>query len=168
MGMGKQVHGVHDEVWKGIPQSGAAWFRTRPLNETWVRLVAVPVGGGVLVGLLNMVREALEEIKKEERGSTMRPGLADVRAFVRALLKAVAAAITLGTGNSLGPEGPSVEIGASIANGVGTVLNNSRERKLSLVAAGSAAGISSGQKHSNFQESLLTSRNFLAAGLPNG
>jgi len=138
------VHGVHDEVWKGIPQSGAAWFRTRPLNETWVRLVAVPVGGGVLVGLLNMVREALEEIKKEERGSTMRPGLADARAFVRALLKAVAAAITLGTGNSLGPEGPSVEIGASIANGVGTVLNNSRERKLSLVAAGSAAGISSG------------------------
>jgi len=138
------VHGVHDEVWKGIPQSGAAWFRTRPLNETWVRLVAVPVGGGVLVGLLNMVREALEEIKKEERGSTMRPGLADVRAFVRALLRAVAAAITLGTGNSLGPEGPSVEIGASIANGVGTVLNNSRERKLSLVAAGSAAGISSG------------------------
>jgi hypothetical protein len=110
----------------------------------------------------------LEEIKKEERGSTMRPGLADARAFVRALLKAVAAAITLGTGNSLGPEGPSVEIGASIANGVGTVLNNSRERKLSLVAAGSAAGISSGQKHSNFQESLLTCRNFLAAGLPNG
>jgi H+/Cl- antiporter ClcA len=86
----------------------------------------------------------LEEIKMEERGSTMRPGLADARAFVRALLKAVAAAITLGTGNSLGPEGPSVEIGASIANGVGTVLNNSRERKLSLVAAGSAAGISSG------------------------
>jgi H+/Cl- antiporter ClcA len=38
----------------------------------------------------------------------------------------------------------SVEIGASIANGVGTVLNNSRERKLSLVAAGSAAGIPSG------------------------
>jgi H+/Cl- antiporter ClcA len=37
-----------------------------------------------------------------------------------------------------------VEIGPSIANGVGKVLNNNRERKLSLVAAGSAAGLSSG------------------------
>ncbi len=38
-----------------------------------------------------------------------------------------------------------MKIGASIANnGVGTVLNNSCERKLSLVAAGSAAGIPSG------------------------
>ncbi len=36
-----------------------------------------------------------------------------------------------------------MEIGASIANGVGTVLNNSREQKLSLVAAGSAVGIPS-------------------------
>ncbi len=61
-----------------------------------------------------------------------------------------------------------MEIGPSIANGVGTILNNSRECKLSLVAAGSAAGLSSGQKHSNFQESLLACRNFLATGLPNG
>ncbi len=61
-----------------------------------------------------------------------------------------------------------MEIGASIANGVGTVLNNSRERKLSLVTTGHVAGLSLGQKHSNFQESLLTCNNFLTAGLPNG
>jgi hypothetical protein len=61
-----------------------------------------------------------------------------------------------------------VEIGPSIANGVGIVLNNSRERKFSLVAASSIAGLSLGQKHSNFQELLLTWRNFLATCLPNG
>ncbi|KAJ9552982.1 hypothetical protein OSB04_017027 [Centaurea solstitialis] len=59
-------------------------------------------------------------------------------------LVAVAAAVTLGTGNSLGPEGPSVEIGASVAKGVGSLFDRDAQRKLSLRAAGSAAGISSG------------------------
>jgi len=140
----EQVHEIHNEVWEGIPESGAAWLRTRPLNETWLRLLAVPFGGGVLVGVINTMRERLNKNRKEKMGATSATRLADLRSVLRAFLKAVAAAITLGTGCSLGPEGPSVEIGASIANGVGTVLSNSRERKLSLVAAGSAAGISSG------------------------
>jgi len=59
-------------------------------------------------------------------------------------LKAVAASFTLGTGNSLGPEGPSVEIGSSIAKGFGNLFDWEGGKKLSLVAAGSAAGISSG------------------------
>jgi len=62
----------------------------------------------------------------------------------RSFLKAVAATVTLGTGNSLGPEGPSVEIGSSIAQGIGKVLHCSKGTRLSLVATGSAAGISSG------------------------
>ncbi|KAG0564110.1 hypothetical protein KC19_8G083600 [Ceratodon purpureus] len=142
------VHGIHDEVWEGIPESGAAWLRTRPLNETWLRLLVVPFGGGVLVGLLNTMRQSLdntpENDKSESNSKAKSNRLADLRGVLRAFLKAVGAAVTLGTGCSLGPEGPSVEIGASIANGVGTVLSNSRERRLSLVAAGSAAGISSG------------------------
>ncbi|CAI5987165.1 unnamed protein product [Closterium sp. NIES-65] len=57
---------------------------------------------------------------------------------------AMAAAVTLGTGNSLGPEGPSVEIGASVGKGAGKVVQGGRERTIALVAAGSAAGISAG------------------------
>ena len=60
--------------------------------------------------------------------------------IVRPLLKAGAAAITLGTGNSLGPEGPSVEIGRAAARSLGTVLKSKQRRLLSLVAAGSGAG----------------------------
>ena len=60
---------------------------------------------------------------------------------VRPVLKATAAAVTLGTGNSLGPEGPSVEIGRSTARGMGTVLKSKQRRLLSLVAAGSGAGM---------------------------
>lgn len=59
---------------------------------------------------------------------------------IRPLLKATAAAMTLGTGNSLGPEGPSVEIGRAAARGLGNVLKSKQRRLLSLVAAGSVAG----------------------------
>jgi len=150
-----QVDGIHDGVWDGIPQSGAAWFRTRPLDETWLRLLAVPFGGGVLVGILNTIRQSLgDTVRGDEKNSEPKSAgytsesilcrVGVLRGVLRAFLKAISAAVTLGTGCSLGPEGPSVEIGASIANGVGTALSNSRDRKLSLVAAGSAAGISSG------------------------
>ncbi|DBA85167.1 TPA: hypothetical protein ACH3X2_005881 [Trebouxia sp. C0005] len=63
---------------------------------------------------------------------------------IRPLLKAAAAAITLGTGNSLGPEGPSVEIGRTAARGLGNVLKSKQRRLLSLVAAGSGAGVAAG------------------------
>lgn len=96
----------------------------------------MPVSGGVLVSLLNNVRNMLDE----QSGGTLSP----VKGAVGPFLRAVAAAVTLGTGNSLGPEGPSVEIGASIARGVGSVFGNGSGKSLSLVAAGSAAGIASG------------------------
>ncbi|MBA0833148.1 hypothetical protein Goarm_017484 [Gossypium armourianum] len=54
------------------------------------------------------------------------------------------AAVTLGTGCSLGPEGPSVDIGKSCANGFSLTMENNRERRIALVAAGAASGISSG------------------------
>ncbi|CAI5956833.1 unnamed protein product [Closterium sp. NIES-64] len=74
-------------------------------------------------------------------------------AVLRPMLKAVAAAVTLGTGNSLGPEVPSVEIGASVGKGAsvykgaGRVLQGGRERTIALVGAGSTAGISAGESH---------------------
>ncbi|BBM99348.1 chloride channel protein, CIC family [Marchantia polymorpha subsp. ruderalis] len=139
------VHEIHDIVFEGIPGSGAAWLRDQPFEKIWQQILIVPVGGGVVVGLLNTVRSSLGGGKEEQSGSGDASSFStNVKAVGRQLLKTIAAAVTLGTGNSLGPEGPSVEIGASIANGVGTLLNNSRERKLSLVASGSAAGISSG------------------------
>ncbi|TQE12268.1 hypothetical protein C1H46_001921 [Malus baccata] len=48
------------------------------------------------------------------------------------------------TWKQLAPEGPSVEIGTSVAKGIGAVLDKSSESRLSLVAAGSAAGFASG------------------------
>ncbi|KAF8414336.1 hypothetical protein HHK36_002337 [Tetracentron sinense] len=68
----------------------------------------------------------------------------DFLAGVFPTIKAIQAAVTLGTGCSLGPEGPSVDIGKSCANGCSEMMENNRERKIALVAAGAAAGIASG------------------------
>ncbi|XP_068648432.1 chloride channel protein CLC-e [Aristolochia californica] len=135
------VHEIRDFFWDGIPSRGASWLREEPLSGIWPRVILVPVCGGVMVGLLNALRSTLENSLETSKESTL---LRYVKAALRPFLKAVAASITLGTGNSLGPEGPSVEIGASIAKGIGHLFERSSKRKLSLVAAGSAAGISSG------------------------
>ena len=84
----------------------------------------------------------------------------------KSTLKALAAVVTLGSGSSLGPEGPSVEIGAAVAGSVADVAgvrapfddsdsndsanadttdsSDAASRRLGLIAAGSAAGISAG------------------------
>ncbi|XP_010270657.1 PREDICTED: chloride channel protein CLC-e isoform X3 [Nelumbo nucifera] len=132
-----RVHEIRDFFWDGIASRGASWLREEPIEEIWKQVILVPVCGGMMVGALNSLHVAL---KTPSEGTF----LSDLKAASRPFLKAVAAAITLGTGNSLGPEGPSVEIGASIAKGVGNLFECNKERKLSLLAAGSAAGISSG------------------------
>jgi H+/Cl- antiporter ClcA len=68
----------------------------------------------------------------------------DVRVGVKVLAKTAAAAITLGTGCSLGPEGPSVEIGAAVADRVGAAFPSVAPNRLGLLAAGAAAGFSAG------------------------
>ncbi|KAF5951213.1 hypothetical protein HYC85_009157 [Camellia sinensis] len=131
------VHELRDFFWGEIPYRGASWLREEPVEVIRERVIIVPVCGGIIVGMLNELRGTLED-------PTKITFMSDVKAALEPILKTLAACITLGTGNSLGPEGPSVEIGASIAKGVGTLFDRSAQRKLSLVAAGSAAGISSG------------------------
>lgn len=66
------------------------------------------------------------------------------QALVRPLAKAGAAALTLGCGVPLGPEGPSVQLGSGVAAGMQRLSPSSEQRRLSLLAAGSAAGLSAG------------------------
>jgi len=101
----------------------------------------IPVTGGVVVGMMHGLLEIFEQIKQSL--SSQREGI-DPMAAIFPTIKAIQAAITLGTGCSLGPEGPSVDIGKSCANGCAEMMENNRERRIALVAAGSAAGIASG------------------------
>ncbi|KAL1566924.1 chloride channel protein CLC-f-like [Salvia divinorum] len=135
------VHVIHEWAWAGTPNEGATWLRLQRLADTWHRILLIPVLGGVIVGVLHGLLEILGQIKQST--SSQGQGL-DVLAAIFPVLKAVQAGVTLGTGCSLGPEGPSVDIGKSCANGFSLMMENNRERKIALVAAGAAAGISSG------------------------
>lgn len=104
-------------------------------------LLCIPVVGAIVVGGIRW--------RWQELGPSLSALLADPKALsrtspLRAAVKAIAAAVSLGTGASLGPEGPSVEIGANIGIFLAQALQVSQERLKLLVGAGAAAGLAAG------------------------
>jgi H+/Cl- antiporter ClcA/predicted transcriptional regulator len=104
-------------------------------------LACAPVLGGIIVGLMRWRWQhfgpgisALISSAQSPRGVSLD----------RATAKAIAAAVSLGTGASLGPEGPSVEIGANLGVILGQALQVSQERLRLLLGAGAAAGLAAG------------------------
>lgn len=101
----------------------------------------IPVLGGLAVGWL--VQRFVDP-----RGLHGVAGVMESTALVGGRLplhslpvKTLAAALSIGSGASVGPEDPSVQIGANLASGLGQKLRLSDARMRSLVAAGAAAGI---------------------------
>lgn len=137
-----QVHAIHDLAWAGTPHEGAAWLRVQKLKDTWHRIMILPVVGGVLVGLMHSILGILDQLSSIEPRAP-RPRVDWIQG-AKPVVKAVQAATTLGTGCSLGPEGPSVDIGKAWAHGCANVMKNNKERRVALAAAGAAAGIASG------------------------
>lgn len=104
-------------------------------------LALVPFLGGIIVGCIRwcfpeILGQGLSSLLSDPKLQTISP--------LRPLVKMVAAAISLGTGASLGPEGPSVEIGSSVGVLLGQSLKVSKERYRLLLAAGAGAGIAAG------------------------
>jgi H+/Cl- antiporter ClcA len=104
-------------------------------------LIFVPILGGAIVSLIRWLfpeligggLTALIDNTREVKVS-----------FLHLPLKMLAAAVSLGMGASLGPEGPSVEIGANIGLLLGKSFQVSQTRYLLLLGAGAAAGIAAG------------------------
>ena len=107
---------------------------------TWT-LACIPTLGGIVVGLMRW--------RWSNFGSDIKSLLTDDQGIKHVSLqqpitKIIAASVSLGTGASLGPEGPSVEVGGSIGMLLGQVLQVSRERQKLLLGAGAAAGLAAG------------------------
>ncbi|MBN1179352.1 MAG: chloride channel protein [Anaerolineae bacterium] len=104
-------------------------------------LMLIPALGGLIVGVLiyGFAREAqghgVPEIMESValQGGRIRPRVA--------VVKTLASAVCIGTGGSVGPEGPIAQIGAAIGSAVGQVFDFSDERVRNLVACGAAGGI---------------------------
>ncbi len=113
-----------------------------PLPQThgW-RLFVVPAAAGLVVaGLVLHVFPAI-------RGSGVNQTKAALYIFNgyipfrTAVGKFLCAALAIGSGQSLGPEDPSLQIGASIASALGRQLEISREKLRLMAPVGAAAGL---------------------------
>ncbi len=104
-------------------------------------LALLPAVGGLFVGLLrgwlpSFFGQGWSTLLSGSREQSVSP--------LRPLLKLLSAALSLGTGASLGPEGPSVEIGANIGVLLGQGFQVAKERYRLLLGAGAAAGLAAG------------------------
>ena len=107
----------------------------------WTVLI-IPVVGGLIVGLL-MHFFVGEERHHGVAGIMEAVALGGGRLRYQTVpAKALAAAISIGAGASVGPEDPSVQIGSNLGSMAGQLAHLSDERMRTLVAAGAAAGIS--------------------------
>ncbi len=104
--------------------------------------VAIPVVGGLLYGPLiyRFAREARGHgvpevmIAVAENGGRIRPQVS--------VVKAVASALCIAVGGSVGREGPIVQIGSALASSLGQWVRMPENRLRILVACGAAGGIS--------------------------
>jgi chloride channel protein, CIC family len=111
------------------------------IQTPWYIKIAVPVIGGLIVGPIihflapeakgHGVPEVMQSILL--RGGIIRPRVA--------VIKAIASAVTIGTGGSVGREGPIIQIGSSLGSTVGQFFNIHGTRIKTLVGCGAAAGI---------------------------
>jgi H+/Cl- antiporter ClcA/CBS domain-containing protein len=101
----------------------------------------IPIVGGLIIGLMRwLFPSALGQNPSALISNIGGPRISPFRP----LIKMIAAAVSLGTGASLGPEGPSVEIGSNFGVLLGQIFQVSQERYRLLLGAGAAAGLSAG------------------------
>jgi CIC family chloride channel protein len=106
----------------------------------WTVLL-LPILGGLIVGIL-LHRFVGEERHHGVAGIMEAVALAGGRLrYKRIPIKSIASGISIGAGASVGPEDPSVQIGAGLGSFLGQVLHQSDDRTRTLVAAGAAGAI---------------------------
>ncbi|GMR25662.1 MAG: hypothetical protein BMS9Abin39_0975 [Ignavibacteria bacterium] len=121
--------------------SGTGTYLENILTTSWYWILIVPIIGGLIVGPIiyflapeakgHGVPEVMQAILL--KGGAIRPRVAFV--------KTIASAITIGTGGSVGREGPIIQIGSSIGSMIGQFFRVPSKRLKTLVACGAAAGI---------------------------
>ncbi|MGH8132637.1 MAG: chloride channel protein, partial [Steroidobacteraceae bacterium] len=132
---------IHNLLFTGhaVPRYDANVFTAA---APWGALVIlIPVLGAVGVTFLvthfapeakgHGVPEVMDSIYY--RGGLIRP--------VVALVKSLASALAIGSGSSVGREGPIIQIGSALGSTLGQIIRMPAGQRIALVAAGAGAGI---------------------------
>lgn len=111
-------------------------------NELGLFVIAIPVIGGVIVGLMALygskairghgIPEAMEQILTNE--SKIKPAIM--------YLKPLSAAVSIGTGGPFGAEGPIIATGGAFGSTIGQIFKTTPNERKILLAAGATAGMS--------------------------
>ncbi len=112
-----------------------------PASPWGVGVILVPAVGAL--GVAYLVKNFAPEAKGTGVPEVMDAiyyGGAAIRPVV-AVVKAVASALSIGSGGSIGREGPIIQIGSAFGSAVGQVLSLRPWQRVALVAAGAGAGI---------------------------
>jgi CIC family chloride channel protein len=125
----------------GVDWIGYSWFPQVTSGWGKAYVVIIPALGGILVGPLvyyfareakgHGVPEVMEAVAL--KGGRIRPRVA--------VVKSLASALSIGSGGSVGREGPIVQIGSALGSSIGQTLRLSEDRIRNLVACGAAGGI---------------------------
>jgi CIC family chloride channel protein len=112
------------------------------VNPARLRLFLVPIGGSVVAGaLLSWVFPAVRGsgVPQTKAAFHLHQGAIPARVPIG---KFITGALCIGSGHSIGREGPSVQIGAGLASSIGRWARLSPARVKDLLAVGSAGALS--------------------------
>ncbi len=113
----------------------------RIIPGNWIYLIIIPVVGSLVTGplIFRFAREAKGHgVPEVMEAIAIRGGR--IRWQVGAV-KAIASAICIGSGGSVGSEGPIAQIGSALGSYIAQLLHLSDERVKNLVACGAGGGI---------------------------
>jgi CIC family chloride channel protein len=121
--------------------SGDGTLLENIISTPWYWIIIIPMLGGLIVGpiIYFFAPEAKGHgVPEVMQSILLKSGV--IRGRV-AFVKTIASAITIGTGGSVGREGPIIQIGSSIGSMVGQFFRVPSKKLKTLVACGAAAGI---------------------------
>ncbi len=126
---------------QGVSVLGGWRIHTAETLPAWLALPGIGLVGGVVSGLL------VQHVAPEAAGS----GISQVKAVLAkvpvaldlrvAMVKLLTATIALGSGLPLGREGPTLQVGAALANQLSRVFPTSPDYRRQMIAAGAGAGL---------------------------
>lgn len=129
------------ELFQHLFWSSGNTFADKILNTPWYFILLIPMAGGLVAGPI------ITFLVPEAKG----PGVPEViksvsreHSFIRhrvTFLKAIVTGLLIGSGASVGREGPVVQIGASVGSSLSQIFNLPPELRRVCLASGAAAGI---------------------------